>query len=61
MTTDVAKALYNASFYVPFFWIDDLYITGLLPRHVGTIQYRRLDSMYKLFNATLDELFNSSV
>ena len=61
MTTDVAEALYNASFYVPFFWIDDLYITGLLPRHVGTIRYRRLGSMYKLFGGTIDELFNTQV
>ena len=61
MTTDVAKALYNASFYVPFFWIDDLYITGLLPRRVGTIRYRQLDSMYKLFDATLDKVFNRLV
>ena len=30
LTTDVAKALYEASFEIPFFWIDDVYVTGIL-------------------------------
>ena len=59
MTTGVAAALYNASFYAPFFWIDDVYVTGLLLRHVGTIEYRRFSFMYKPFEVSLDELFSS--
>jgi hypothetical protein len=30
MTPDVTKAFYLASYNVPFFWIDDVYITGTL-------------------------------
>ena len=58
MTAGVATALYNASFYVPFFWVDDVYITALLLRHVGTIEYRQFSSMYKPSQVSLDELYS---
>ncbi|ELT90553.1 hypothetical protein CAPTEDRAFT_45406, partial [Capitella teleta] len=29
-STDVAAKLYEASFFVRFFWVDDVYITGML-------------------------------
>ncbi len=35
MTPDVAKALYQTSFHVPFFWVDDVYITGMLPGKIN--------------------------
>jgi len=35
MTTDAAVAMYRVSFYVPFRWVDDAYITGYLPRALG--------------------------
>ena len=28
MSTDVAIAMHNISYSVPFFWVDDFYITG---------------------------------
>ena len=28
MSTDVAIAMHNISYNVPFFWVDDFYITG---------------------------------
>jgi len=48
MTPDVAVAMYNASFRVPFFWIDDVYVTGMLAREVGVTQ-THFDSAYMLF------------
>lgn len=35
MTTGAAIALHRASYEVIFFWIDDVYITGLLTKHLG--------------------------
>ena len=35
-----AQALYNASIYTPFFWIDDLYITGILAVRLGIIHHK---------------------
>ncbi|KAK0066770.1 beta-1 3-galactosyltransferase 5 [Biomphalaria pfeifferi] len=32
MTTSAAKRLYTASFQVPFFWLEDVYVTGLCAR-----------------------------
>ncbi|ELU14153.1 hypothetical protein CAPTEDRAFT_75191, partial [Capitella teleta] len=31
-STDVAPKLYDASFFVKFFWVDDVYISGILPK-----------------------------
>jgi len=30
-TTDIVQALYRVSSRVKFFWVDDVYITGILP------------------------------
>ena len=35
MSMDVALSLFKASYHVPFMWVDDFYITGLLPLKVG--------------------------
>ena len=32
MTPDVAIAIYKTSAHVPFFWVDDVYITGTIPQ-----------------------------
>ncbi len=42
-----AGALYNASKYTPFFWIDDLYITGILAMRLG-IKHHKFTSAYQL-------------
>jgi len=47
MTPDVASAMYNASFQVPFFWVDDFYVTGLLARAVG-VTHQNFNSVYML-------------
>ena len=35
MSMDVAIALHDVSYYVPFFLVDDAYMTGFLPRALG--------------------------
>ena len=42
-----AYALYNASIYTPFFWIDDLYITGILAMRLG-IKHNKFTNAYQL-------------
>ena len=59
MSTDVAVSLYKASFHVPFFWIDDFYITGLLPLKVG-IKHTQFMSTYILDGHKLEEKFTGS-
>jgi len=46
-TPDVASAMFNASFQVPFFWVDDFYVTGLLAREVG-VSHQNFNSVYML-------------
>ncbi|KAK3586441.1 hypothetical protein CHS0354_030696 [Potamilus streckersoni] len=45
MTTDIIKELYEASKVTPFFWIDDVYIFGLLPAKVGSIRFESMEGL----------------
>ena len=47
LTPDVASAMFNVSFRVPFFWVDDFYVTGLLAREVG-VSHQNFNSAYML-------------
>lgn len=57
MSTDVAVALHNVSYQVPFFWVDDFYITGLLPLKLGNIKHKQFMSTYVLDGTKLEEKF----
>ncbi|ELU11599.1 hypothetical protein CAPTEDRAFT_181503 [Capitella teleta] len=57
MSTDVAIALHNVSYQVPFFWVDDFYITGLLPLKLGTVKHKQFMSTYVLNGKQLEEKF----
>ena len=47
MTSDVAIAMYNVSFHVKFFWVDDVYISGLLIRGLeGSVNHTDLGRAY---------------
>jgi len=56
MTPDVASAMFNASFKVPFFWVDDFYVTGLLARQVG-VSHQNFNSVYMLSPSTFLQKF----
>lgn len=49
ITQDLIKPFYRATNNIPFFWIDDYYMTGLLPRSIQSIlsvHYLHLNSLY---------------
>lgn len=60
LSTDVAIALHNVSYHVPFFWVDDFYITGLLPLKLGNIHHTQFMSTYLLNGNALEEKFTGS-
>ncbi|XP_012937649.1 beta-1,3-galactosyltransferase 1 [Aplysia californica] len=39
MTSDLMRPLYEAAQTTPFFWIDDVYLFGMLPSVVGGVTY----------------------
>ena len=53
MTGDIVPELYEASKTTRFFWVDDVYVTGLLAAKVGPIQYFPVSH---LFSSTKDGL-----
>jgi len=46
MSTDVAVALHRASYSVPFFWIDDVYLTGIVAKRIGLAAVRHVQFAY---------------
>ena len=57
MSTDVAIAMHNISYHIPFFWVDDFYITGMLPMKLGNIKYKQFMSTYILDRRKLEDKF----
>uniref|UniRef100_A0A914XNS5 Hexosyltransferase n=1 Tax=Plectus sambesii TaxID=2011161 RepID=A0A914XNS5_9BILA len=47
MSADLAPKLYHASFEVPFFWVDDFWLTGQVAAHVNASWYQ-MRSMFSL-------------
>ncbi|CAL1542270.1 unnamed protein product [Lymnaea stagnalis] len=39
MTTDLMGPMFEAAMTTPFFWIDDVYLFGMLPSVVGSVTY----------------------
>jgi len=60
LSTDVAVRLHEVSYHVPFFWVDDFYITGLLPLKAGNITHRQFLSTFVLNGDKLEEMFTGS-
>lgn len=56
LTADVARAIYRTSAHVPYFWIDDVYVTGMIPE---AIRLRQIDmrGAYIRDVGKIDELF----
>ncbi|CAF0833343.1 unnamed protein product [Adineta ricciae] len=47
LTGDMAAKMYNASLYIPFFWVDDYYITGAVAS-AANVTYAQLGSLYTI-------------
>ena len=58
MSTDVVIRLHAVSYDVPFFWVDDFYLTGLLPLKAGKIKHVQFMSTYVLDGRQLKQKFN---
>ncbi len=57
-TANLAPLLYNMSHYVGFFWVDDYYITGLVPRFLK-VTYKTINSFYALFEKSNVDAFKN--
>ncbi|KAL3878786.1 hypothetical protein ACJMK2_031114 [Sinanodonta woodiana] len=40
LTSDIIKEMYQSARKTPFFWIDDVYLFGLLPAKVGSVTFQ---------------------
>lgn len=56
LTNDLPQIMYNRSFYVKFFWVDDFYMTGLLANASNaTLEF--YNSLYALTGERLENGF----
>ncbi|XP_053394423.1 beta-1,3-galactosyltransferase 1-like [Mercenaria mercenaria] len=39
ISNDIVPALYDSALQQPFFWVDDIYLYGLVPKNISGIQY----------------------
>jgi hypothetical protein len=60
MTTDVVVSMHEASYAVPFFWVDDFYVTGLLTMRVPDLDRRQFVSAYNIFGSEFEATFTGS-
>ncbi|CAF1228158.1 unnamed protein product [Rotaria sordida] len=58
-TGDMAAKMYNASLYIPFFWVDDYYITGAVAS-AANVTYTQLGSLYTIPEQIAHSRFMSS-
>ncbi|XP_061190293.1 beta-1,3-galactosyltransferase 5-like [Saccostrea echinata] len=49
ISTDLIPALFKAASTAPFFWVDDVYLFGILPSRVNKVVYRPM-AQYFTFN-----------
>ena len=54
---DVALKMYNVSYFVPFFWIDDFYLTGLLTMKLRGLNHRQFVSAYNILGENFEASF----
>ena len=55
-----AERLVQASTEVPFFWVDDVWITGMLASQAGGIAVQSLNTFYTLYVEHMECCVNSS-
>lgn len=60
MTMDVAILLFNVSHYVSILWMDDVYITGILPALLpaGTVRHIDAGRFYMSAGSILTQTIN---
>ena len=42
ITRDLIRPMYRASSFTPFFWVDDVYLYGMLPNKVGNVTFKNI-------------------
>ncbi|XP_029644263.1 beta-1,3-galactosyltransferase 2 [Octopus sinensis] len=57
---DLIRGMYQASFTTPFFWIDDVYLYGLLPSKIANVTYHSLVGSFNLNEITTLKCFSDS-
>eukprot|EP00106_Octopus_bimaculoides_P020052 XP_014787494.1 PREDICTED: beta-1,3-galactosyltransferase 1-like [Octopus bimaculoides] len=60
ISPDLIRGMYKASFTTPFFWIDDVYLYGLLPSKIANVTYHNLVSTFNLNEVTTLRCFSDS-
>ena len=47
LSGDIVRELYESSKTTPFFWVDDVYFTGLLPKKLPDVTYYSINNLHR--------------
>lgn len=59
LSVDVCEKMYNASFFTPFFWVDDYYITGALAKAIN-VKQKRWNDFYMLNGKIVSDILRNN-
>ncbi|XP_062611993.1 beta-1,3-galactosyltransferase 5-like [Saccostrea cucullata] len=57
ISTDLIPALYKAAMTAPFFWVDDVYLFGILSSRVDNVKYKQMEEYLTLFHSEALECY----
>lgn len=60
MGVPVAKSLYQSSLSVPTFWLEDVYVTGILAQHAG-ITHKQIGYLYSSKSRNISDLTEGKI
>lgn len=52
ISADIIRPMYKASYLTPFFWVDDVYLYGLLPAKIGKVEFTSITANLTLHQET---------
>lgn len=55
MTTDLALPMFNLSHYVPYIFIDDVYVTGILGKMLNIHHFNNFSKLFPIYPNTLQK------
>ena len=60
MSSDLIPLMYTAAFMCPFFWIDDIYLFGILPTKINGVVHHEINANISIYKEETDNCFQKS-
>ncbi len=58
MTGDIVTEMYETARRTPFFWVDDAYISGIIPRRMGHVNHHDVERFYRYDDKVFEDQYS---